>query len=87
MSDLNLNIFTPEGVIVSGLEVESLIIPTSTGQINVLKGHTQLLTKMGTGVLKVKTSKGEKSYTMSGGLCKVLGSEVTILSDKTEVID
>ena len=88
MSSFKLNIFTPNGVIINGYSCEELSIPTSTGMINVLKGHTHLITELGTGILKVKLGNGQaRHFTMAGGLCKVLGSTVTILAKSSESSD
>ena len=85
MSNFNLNIFTPNGVTVSGVHCAELTIPTEVGQINVLKGHTHIITELGTGVLKAKLENGQaRHFTIAGGLCKVLGKEVTILAKTSE---
>jgi F-type H+-transporting ATPase subunit epsilon len=91
MSNFNLNIFTPGGVVVKGLHCSELTIPTNMGLINVLKGHTHLITEVNTGTLIAKLENGQaRHFTMAGGLCKVLGDTVTILaktSEKPETID
>lgn len=90
MSSFTLNIFTPEGVVVRGLKCESLVIPTTNGVINVLPGHTHILTKLGTGILTAVTNMGHRHFSCTAGLVKVLKSEVTILSytsEKPEDID
>jgi len=85
MSSFNLNIFTPSGVIVDGYSCDELSIPTSGGFINVLKGHTHLITELGTGVLTAKLANGQaRHFTMAGGLCKVLGDTITILAKSSE---
>lgn len=86
----NLNIYTPNGVVIKGLQCSSLKIPTVRGQINVLPGHTHILTEVDTGVLSAKVGEAERHFTMTSGLCKVLGEEITILSttsEKAEDID
>ncbi len=49
MSNFKLNIFTPNGVVVKELACDELIIPTKTGEINVLKDHTHLISELSTG--------------------------------------
>ncbi|MFT6633060.1 MAG: F-type H+-transporting ATPase subunit epsilon [Bacteriovoracaceae bacterium] len=91
MSNFKLNIFTPQGVVIDGCACTELTIPTETGSINVLKGHTHLITELGTGVLKAKLDNGQfRHFTVAGGLCKVLGETITLLaksSEKSEIID
>jgi len=87
MSNFKLNIFTPEGIVLKGHNCDELIIPTSTGIINVLKDHTHILSELGTGTLVAKSGNGERnSFKVSKGLCKVLGDTVTILAKTSEVL-
>ncbi len=85
MSNFNLNIYTPSGIIVDGYQCDELTVPTEMGQINVLKGHTHIVSVLGTGVLVAKMAGGQsRHFTIAGGLCKVLGKEVTILAKTSE---
>jgi F-type H+-transporting ATPase subunit epsilon len=85
MAAFNFKLLTPNGVIVNGLECDSLIIPTSRGEVNVLKNHTHFLTELGTGVLTAKTNEGEKHFSVCAGTLKVLKGEVTALSMTSEL--
>lgn len=90
MSAFKLNLYTPSGVVVRDLHCESLIIPTESGMINVLKGHTHVLSKLGTGILVATTDMGKRHFSCTAGLVKVLKDTVTILSytsEKPEQID
>ena len=84
MSEFNLNIFTPDGVVIKGLKTSSLTIPTSTGEINVLPGHTHIVSELEVGIMTAKTNNGDRHFSITSGLVKVLGSEVNILSTATE---
>ena len=90
MSNFNLNIFTPNGVILKGLECESFIIPTANGEINVLPGHMNLISELATGILTAKTSLGDRKFSITAGLLKVVEKEINVLSttsEKAEDID
>lgn len=85
MSDyFALNIYTPNGVVVRGLKCESLIIPTVNGVINVLPGHTHILGQLATGIMTVVTGMGNRHFSCTAGLVKVLKNEITVLSYTTE---
>ena len=84
MADFNLNIYTPNGVVIKGLDCSSLKIPTVRGEINVLPGHTHILTEVDTGVLTATTTSGDRHFSMTSGLLKVLGDEITVLSTTSE---
>ncbi len=85
MANFKLNLYTPNGVVVKGLECNDVLIPTSRGQINILPEHTHFLTQLGTGVLTAKKgSDSVKQYSVTAGVCKVLKNEITILSYTSE---
>jgi F-type H+-transporting ATPase subunit epsilon len=84
MSAFTVNILTPEKKIVEDLAADSLLIPTTTGQINVLEGHTHIITLLDTGVLTVFTGKQERKFCMTTGTVKILGSDVVILAKVSE---
>jgi len=90
MNNFNLNIFTPNGVILKGLKCESFIIPTVNGEINVLPGHMNLISTLETGIMTAKTSMGERKFSITAGLLKVVEDQVNVLSttsEKAEDID
>lgn len=90
MSNFNLNVFTPNGVVQRGLNCESFTIPTINGEINVLPGHIHLISELATGILTAKTDMGDRHFSITAGLIKVIGKEVTVLSttsEKSEDID
>lgn len=85
MNNFSVSIFTPSGVVIDRLESESLTVPTSSGIVNILKGHTHLITELDTGLLQVNTASGEtRHFTIAGGLFKLLGSEVKVLAKTSE---
>lgn len=90
MSDFVLNIYTPNGVVIKNMKCSELTVPTVRGEINVLPGHTHILSEVDTGILTVQTDSGLRHFSMTAGLLKVLGENVTILSttsEKSEDID
>lgn len=90
MSEFLLNIYTPNGVVIKDFKCSELTIPTVRGEINVLPGHTHILSEVDTGVLSVVTESGKRNFSMTAGLLKVLGNKITILSttsEKAEDID
>jgi F-type H+-transporting ATPase subunit epsilon len=76
----NLNLYTPKGVVVRNLECSDITVPTVRGEINILADHTHILTELGTGILTAKTSQGNRHFSVTAGLCRVMKDSVTILS-------
>lgn len=84
MAAFKLNLFTPKGTVVKDLECNDIIIPTVRGEINILPEHTHILTELSTGLMTVKTPMGNRHFSVTAGLCRVLKDTVTILSFTSE---
>ncbi len=85
MAAFKLNLFTPKGTVVKGLDCVEITVPTVRGEINILPDHTHILTELGTGVLTAKTTDGSiRHFSVTAGLCRVMQDAVTILSFTSE---
>ncbi|MFW5682411.1 MAG: ATP synthase F1 subunit epsilon [Phycisphaeraceae bacterium] len=60
-------------------------IPAHDGQVGIQHLRAALLTKLGTGVLRLETSDGERRFFLDGGYAQVKDDVVTLLTD--EAID
>ena len=80
MAYFTVDILTPTKVIVKDLPADALIVPTESGQINVLPGHTHLVTKLDTGMLVVESDGQKHNFLVTAGICKILEKKITILS-------
>ena len=81
MKFYQVDLLTPDQVIAKDIEAQSIKVDTVRGEINILPDHTHLITSLFTGLLTVKDSDGKGHYfTVSKGICKVLGEKITILS-------
>ena len=56
---LIVRVITPDRIVWNG-KAEELIIPTSTGQIGILKDHAPLLTTRDIEVIKIKSKTGQQ---------------------------
>ena len=84
MAAFKLNLYTPKGVVVRDLECSEIVVPTVRGEIDILPGHTHILTELGPGILTAKTSSGPRYFSVTAGLCRVMQDTVTILSFTSE---
>ncbi len=85
MAAFKLNLFTPKGTVIKGIECSEITVPTVRGEINILPDHTHILTELGTGVLTAKTTDGSvRHFSVTAGLCRVMQDAVTILSFTSE---
>ena len=80
---LHLEIVTPERQIFSG-DVESIILPSTTGYLGILPGHAPLLSELGIGEISY-TVKGNTEYIFcSWGFVEVLPDRVVLLAQTAE---
>ena len=90
MSFFNVDILTPQSALARGIEADSVLIPTTTGEIQVLPNHTHIVTELSTGALTIKQGNSVTQYSITTGTCRVLNNKITILSnvcEKAELID
>jgi len=80
-SSLQLNIVSLESRIFSG-EVSALYVRGSQGELGITPGHSQLLTDLPAGTVRVLLVDGsEQLFYVKGGFLEVQPGVVTILSD------
>lgn len=86
MNYFTVDILTPSKIVAKGVLAESLLVPTTRGQINVLENHTHIVSKLATGVLTVfgGPDYADRSFSVTTGVCKVLENRVVILSNTSE---
>lgn len=81
---LKFKIVTPERVLVE-TEVDSVTLPTQTGEITVLQNHIPLVSSLAAGEVKYKTAGKESFFAVSGGFIEVKKNhEVVVLADTAE---
>jgi F-type H+-transporting ATPase subunit epsilon len=77
---LSIEIVTPEARVYSDT-IDSVVIPTTEGEIGILPGHIPLLTQIENGELRI-TKGGQTSWlAVSGGFVEVEGDRVHILAE------
>ncbi|MDO9184227.1 MAG: ATP synthase F1 subunit epsilon [Bacteriovorax sp.] len=86
MKYFTVDILTPSKIIAKGIPAESLLIPTVRGQINVLEGHTHIVSKLASGVLSVfgGADYADRHFALSSGVCKILENQIVILANTAE---
>ena len=80
---MKLTLVTPEKKILTGQEVESILVPAFRGELNILDGHTPLITTLDTGIMKWKIKGQDKFHyaVVSWGYCEVFPNGVDILAE------
>ncbi len=86
MNNYTVDILTPSKIVAKGIPAESLLVPTVRGQINVLKDHTHIVSKLSTGIVTVFGGEDDpdRYFSVTTGICKVLDDKVILLSNTSE---
>ena len=77
---IHLQIITPEKTVYDD-EVDQVSLPTSTGQITVLKNHTALITQIEPGEMIFKKHQKEQRLAAGFGFAEIDKSNVKVLVD------
>ena len=76
--NLNIRVLTPDKIIWDA-PAEEILLPSSTGQLGILKDHVPLITALDIGVMRLKLTMGETSIFLGGGFAEVENNKITIL--------
>ena len=83
MRAFNIEIVTPDGLKFSG-EVESLLVRTTEGDIEILAGHTDFLASLSTGRARLIIDGKTRVASASGGFLSVKGGRVRMCATTFE---
>nr|QCI05328.1 ATP synthase CF1 subunit epsilon [Compsothamnion thuyoides] len=82
---LKIRVIAPDKVVWDA-DAEEIILPSSTGQVGILKNHIPLLTAIDIGVMRVRIEKDWQPIILLGGFAEVEKNTVTILVNGAEKI-
>jgi len=86
MSTFNLSILAPERRLLQNEAVESLIITTVEGEIEVLPGHADMISTLDTGRFVYRAIKGEKTVgVISTGFLNIENGSVKVIAETIEL--
>lgn len=80
MATFRCSIVTPSESLYEG-HVEYASVPAYDGQLGVMTGQSPLLTRLGTGALRLDTSEGARWYLVDGGFAQVQDNALTLLTE------
>ena len=87
MKEFSLQIVTPDKTAFDG-KAESLLIRTISGDIEILAGHADLLSAIGTGRARIRTANGNCLFaSVNGGFLSVASGEVRVAATTFEFAD
>nr|YP_010986384.1 ATP synthase CF1 epsilon subunit [Pachymeniopsis lanceolata]WOL37302.1 ATP synthase CF1 epsilon subunit [Pachymeniopsis lanceolata] len=82
---LNIRVIAPDKTVWDA-NAEEVILPSSTGQLGILKGHIPLLTALDIGVMRVRIDKEWQPIILLGGFAEIKNDSITILVNGAETV-
>lgn len=80
---LNLEIVTPEKKVLSE-PVDSVTVPTASGEIGIMTNHAPLISSLKSGILSYTKGGTTEKMVISGGFVEVSANNVSVLADVAE---
>ena len=74
---LTLKIVSPERIVYTG-EVDSVLVPGTVGQFEILNDHAPLISPLGAGKVGQRTTGTEQQVQIVGGFVEVKKNEVSL---------
>ena len=83
---LVLEIVTPKAKVYEET-IDTVVLPTTSGEISVLPGHIPLVTQLEAGELGVTTGTKTEMLVVGRGLARVEGDRVSVLAESAIAVD
>ena len=83
---MNIEIVTPEARVYEDT-IDSVVMPTTSGEIDILPGHIPIVTEIMAGELIVSQSGKRQSLAISKGFVQCVGDKISILAEDAIHID
>jgi len=81
---LHLEIVTPEKIAYEG-DVDSVQLPGSEGELGVLPHHAPLVSTLGAGELRLRTTGNDEYFAIVGGFLQVLPDKVVVMAESADM--
>lgn len=83
---LKLEVVTPEKKVVEA-EVDSVTVPTASGEVGILPNHAPLISALKPGILSYSAKGSGDKLVVAGGFVEVSNDTVAVLADSAETAD
>ncbi|MEO8649871.1 MAG: F0F1 ATP synthase subunit epsilon [Acidobacteriota bacterium] len=80
---LKLEIVTPEKRVLD-IEVDSVTVPTASGEAGILPNHAPLISALKPGILSYSNKGAVEKFAVAGGFVEVSSDRVAVLTDIVE---
>lgn len=83
-----LDFVTPESKVVVDQDLAEISLPAERGELDILPGHSPLMTTLKPGILNYRLANGETGrYAISWGYCQVSDRGVSVLAESAVTAD
>ena len=82
---MKLTVLTPERKLLESIEVSSVTLPGSEGQIEILPGHAAMAGTLETGAFGYSGTSKSDSGVISTGFFEVTGDQITVMAETLEL--
>jgi F-type H+-transporting ATPase subunit epsilon len=80
---INIRVIAPDRTVFD-TQVEEVILPSSTGQLGILKNHAPLLSALDIGVMRVKIDGKSVPVYLNGGFAEIENNQLIVLVNSAE---
>ena len=84
---LRLTFVTPEKKYCTDLKVNEITVPAYRGELNILPGHSPLMTTLDIGIFAYRKESEIVKFVVNGGYCEVNPDRVLVLAETVETKD
>jgi F-type H+-transporting ATPase subunit epsilon len=82
---LAVEVVSPEAILYHG-QAASVVAPAFDGLVGILPRHAPMLALLGRGVLTLKTTAGEKRFSVGGGFVQVSQNVVRVVTEQASAL-
>lgn len=83
---LDVMLVSPASVVAKEI-ASSVVLPGEFGYLDLRENHTEFLTQMASGLVTMKTVKGDRNFFVSGGYAHIKENKILLLADLAEACD
>ncbi len=82
----HVDVVSPEAVVWSG-EADLVTARTTEGDIGIMAGHEPTMAALATGSAEIHSGSDKVTIAVHGGFLQIYRNQVTLLSDRAEVVE
>jgi len=86
LASFQVDVVSPEAIVWSG-EAEFIAARTSEGDIGILADHEPTMAVLATGAAVIHHGSTQTTIAVHGGFLQIFHNQVTLLSDRAEVVE